>query len=408
MCQLFKKAVIKYCPIFLFYFFGFLTVYFAIKIFPPKVVAAPIFDPMQRDVTLLSDKTFWKYQCIDTMKYSRDTARAWEGKESDLQKEINFQIAEIKKTGANCVAIATPYDEEFVQFLTRWVLAARRAKLHVWFRGNFSGWEEWFGYHKIKDPAVHVQKTFDFIVARPELFEEGDIFTPAPEAENGGPGDPRQSSEKMTIFNNFLVASHATCVRAFSQLNIRVWCGAFSSNYDVESQSLWQTTVRQLGSVAIDHYVSSPQKFEADIVRLFDKFKEPIFIGEFGAPIPDINGQMSEGEQANFVDELMFVLLKNRRNIDGLNYWTLKGGSTTILNDDGTERQAFAVLQKYFSPGFARGKTKANQEIKTADGSFFTTANENGNFVLAVPAGVYKIPGFKKFNVKTGEITLLN
>src|SRR5437764_393443 len=87
--------------------------------------------------------TAWKYQCIDTMKVSRDEARLL-AHDKNAQKEIAQQMEEIKKLGANCVAIGTPYDKEFIPILTIWVTEARKQHLHIWFRGNFSGWEGWF------------------------------------------------------------------------------------------------------------------------------------------------------------------------------------------------------------------------------------------------------------------------
>ena len=73
------------------------------------------------------------------------------------------------------------------------MIVVRKHGLSVWFRGNFSGWEEWFGYPKIK-AYEHINKTRNFIINNPELFADGDIFTSCPECENGGPGDPRDTN----------------------------------------------------------------------------------------------------------------------------------------------------------------------------------------------------------------------
>jgi len=89
------------------------------------------------------------------------------------------------------VAIDTPYDDEFSPVLQVWVRAARTHGMRVWFRGNFSGWEGWFGYDKI-DGQTHLAKTKQFILDNPGLFRDGDIFTSCPECENGAnlnPGD---------------------------------------------------------------------------------------------------------------------------------------------------------------------------------------------------------------------------
>src|SRR5260221_5347891 len=99
----------------------------------------------------------WQVRSIDTMKYSRDRSRQ---ALDDLafNKVIDKQISLIAKTGANYVAIDTPYDLEFLPILKRWVVVARRYHLHVWFRGNFSGWEGWFGYAKMSQHD-HLKKT---------------------------------------------------------------------------------------------------------------------------------------------------------------------------------------------------------------------------------------------------------
>src|SRR3990167_8157982 len=67
---------------------------------------------------------FFQVQSIDTMKYSRDVARE-KLKDFSYDKEIETQVKNIAETGASHVAIATPYDDEFLPFLRRWVKAAR-------------------------------------------------------------------------------------------------------------------------------------------------------------------------------------------------------------------------------------------------------------------------------------------
>src|SRR3989339_521194 len=105
---------------------------------------------------------FWRIQAVDTMKYSRDMARA-KLNDSKFDITIDQQIHAIADTGANYVAIATPYDEEFVPILRRWVASARRYGLSVWFRGNFSGWEGWFEYPRINQ-IQHLRATRAFIL----------------------------------------------------------------------------------------------------------------------------------------------------------------------------------------------------------------------------------------------------
>jgi len=307
---------------------------------------------LQTTGSILAGNTIWEIQAIDTMKYSRDEAR-----KADVRDQIDHLIEIIADTGATHVSIATPYNEEFVPTLTAWVQSARRHNLKVWFRGNWAEWEGWFGYQKFTDVTEHHRKTAAFIPAHPELFADGDIFTPAPEAENGGMGDPRGSEPRSRQFNEFLVTSAKTCTQAFKKMGKFVQCGYFSMNGDIAKQVLTPETVKQAGNVVvIDHYVKDPVQFEKDIIFLSEKFKAPIILGEYGAPIPDLNGTMTETQQAEYVKKLMEVMYKEKARVSGMNYWTLISSSTALLNDNGTPRDTVDVLTSYFTPLKVEGR----------------------------------------------------
>ncbi|MDP3888564.1 MAG: hypothetical protein Q8Q24_00825, partial [bacterium] len=104
-------------------------------------------------VSPVPQKHIMEFKSIDTMKYSRDIARE-KLNDPSFDKVIDTQVKNIADTGATHVAIATPYDEEFLPILKRWVSSARKYNLKVWFRGNWSGWEGWFDYPKI-DRSTH-------------------------------------------------------------------------------------------------------------------------------------------------------------------------------------------------------------------------------------------------------------
>lgn len=290
--------------------------------------------------------TTWKIQSIDTMKYSRDGVR-----DSAIVQNIPLFVQEVAALKANYIAIDTPYDEEFHPVLTSWVTAARKNNLHVWFRGNFSSWEGWFNYPQMKDPNEDHVLVKSFILQHPDLFQDGDIFTPVPEPENGVIGDPRTSDQKAKDFNTFLIASYNNCVASFQQIHKQVTCGYFSMNGDVASTVLTQQTVKQIGNtIVIDHYVDSPEKMGEKIDELSNTFHAQIVIGEFGGPIPDINGDMTDTQQADFVGKLLDQIYSRRSVVTGLNYWVLGGGSTALLNDDFTPRPVAQVLKNYYSP----------------------------------------------------------
>src|SRR5690242_5495373 len=79
---------------------------------------------------------WWSIQSVDTMKQSRDLASE-KLNDTNFNSQISQQVKAIADTGANYIAIDTPYDEKFLPYLKRWVKASRENNLKVWFRGNF-------------------------------------------------------------------------------------------------------------------------------------------------------------------------------------------------------------------------------------------------------------------------------
>ena len=296
--------------------------------------------------------TWWEFQSIDTMKYSRDIAREKLG-DSSFDAAIDLQVKNIAATGATHVAIATPYDEEFIPFLSRWVAAARKYKLNVWFRGNFSGWEGWFDYPEISREE-HLAKTRRFITQHAGLFQNGDVFTSCPECENGGPGDPRQTGD-IDGHRQFLIDEYAAAEGLFRNMGKNVRVGYFSMNGDVAKAIMDPDTTAALGGiVTIDHYVSTPQQLIKDIKNIAARSGGKIILGEFGAPIPDINGPMTEDQQAKWLDEAL-KLLAAAREVIGISYWTSVGGSTQLWSESYEPRKAVATVTSYYFPKTAHG-----------------------------------------------------
>lgn len=319
--------------------------------------------------------TFWDYQCIDTMKYSRDTARAWDKKPEELQALIVKQMEAMKDLGANCVAIGTPYDEEFVPFMKAWLKSARFRGLKIWFRGNVAGFEGWFNYPKLKSNEDHHTNIYNFVTKHPELFQEGDIFTPSPETENtlltGG-----WTTAKANTLKTFLVDSQVSCDKAFKKINKKVICGYFSSNGNVAEDLLTPQVVKSTGGVVvIDHYVKTAARMEADIKTLKKKHNAYVAIGEFGVPIPDIHGKVTDAEKAKLIEEFLYVFYKERKAVRVINYWTLTGGSTALYSDDlKTASSATQVIKKYFRPGLVSG----------------VVTDEVGNPLVGIPVSINK------------------
>ena len=346
-------------------------------------------DPARSQSGRTARGQLWEIQSIDTMKYSRDRAREALANTS-FDETIERQIAAIAETGANFVAIGTPYDQEFLPVLRRWVTAARRHGLRVWFRGNWSGWESWFGYAKI-NTSQHIAKTRAFILNNPTLFSDGDMFTPCPECENGALGDPRFSG-KLKEFREFLIALQSTSEQAFAKIGKQVQVGFHSMNGDVAALTMDAATTRQLGGrVTIDHYVSSIPRLTDDISRLAKQGGAPVVLGEFGAPIPDIHGALNAEQQSDWIAQALNVLARNAE-LQGLNYWVNVDGSTALWESDGQARPAVANLKKFFTPAIlygsvitATGKAIPNARVETEYRKIFT--DEFGTFILPFITG---------------------
>lgn len=302
-----------------------------------------VIDPADNSAQTTNQK--WRIRSIDTMKFSRDLARIDKNNFS-FDKTIDLQIKAIADTGANYVAIGTPYDVEFTPFLLRWVKTARKYGLHVWFRGNFSGWEGWFGYSEISR-SEHQQMLKTFILENENLFEDGDIFTSCTECENGGPGDPRQTGD-VSGHRQFLIDEYIIGKEAFNVIGKQVSTNYFPMNADVASIIMDSSTTEIFGGIiTIDHYVASTQDFDNTIRDLVNSSGGRIVIGELGAPIIDVHGTMTEDEQAKWISDLLTILQKNP-DIIGINYWTSFGGSTEIWKKDGSPTQAVNVITNFF------------------------------------------------------------
>ncbi len=328
----------------------------------------------------------WEVCSIDTMKLSRDKARQ-ELNHPEFDKTIVQQIKLIKDTGANYVSIGTPYDDEFLPYLKRWVKAAREQDLKVYFRGNWSEWEGWFEYPKNLSPEQHIAKTVKFIEENAELFQSGDIFDPCPECENAGFW-PQPAKDAM--YREFVIKQQQAAQAAFQKISVKVDVrqsiigGRAKEVLDLES-------LKQLGhQVQIDHYVPDP-KGMSDYIDYFDSSQTKTLVSEFGAPIPDMNGAMNESQQAQFVRSILESLYSKKDSVVGINYWVLSHGTTAIVETDGTPREVYSVLKEYFTPQIVSGriadeldKPLSGVKVKTSDGNQVLT-DENGFYSLKFP-----------------------
>lgn len=331
----------------------------------------------------------WEFQSIDTMKHSRDLARE-RLHDASYDAVIDREVKSIAETGATHVAIGTPYDEEFIPYLARWVKAARTYHLNVWFRGNFSGWEEWFGYTKISREE-HLAKTRDFISNHSELFQDGDAFSSCPECENGGPGDPRQTGDVLG-YRKFLIDEYEATQEAFGKTGKHFVSNYFSMNGDVARLVMDRETTERLGGVVtVDHYVKAPETLANDAKDFIARSGGRLVLGEFGAPIPDIHGKMTEEDQAMWLENVL-LRLSHLSGVSGVNYWTHIGSSTALWDEKGVPHEAVSVLKRFFVPRVFFGTVRDELGAPivgahvSAGSDFSTETNAEGYFEICVPA----------------------
>jgi hypothetical protein len=327
---------------------------------------------------------WWSVQSIDTMKYSRDIARE-KLYDSSYDAVIDWHVASIAQTGATHVVVATPYDKEFIPYLSKWVSAARKHNINVWFRGNFSGWEEWFGYDEITKEE-HIAKTREFIIQNPDLFQDGDLFSSCPECENGALGDPRLTG-KVDEYRKFLVDEYDVTKSAFASMGKNVGANLFSMNGDVAKLIMDKETTQSLdGIIVVDHYVESPEKLNDDITMYAQISGGNVVLGEFGAPIPDIHGPMTEEQQKEWLQTTLELLSQNPHVI-GVNYWTNLGGTTALWNSDKTPRKAVSTLTSFYTPKSISGIVTNELGIPLSNvgitlGNKTTMTDRSGNFSI--------------------------
>lgn len=348
--------------------------------------------------------TWWQVQSIDTMKHSRDLAREKLYDES-FDETIDFQMKNISELGATHVAIGTPYDEEFLPILTRWVSYARKYNLNVWFRGNFSGWEEWFDYDEI-DKDEHHALLEEFILKNPTLFQDGDIFTSCPECENGALGDPRHTG-RVTEFREFLIDEYETANDAFEKINKDVSANYYSMNGDVARLIMDKETTTALdGIVVIDHYVKTPEQLVEDIRQYANNSGGKVVLGEIGVPIPDIHGGMTEEMQSQWLKEA-FTQIAKEEAVLGINYWVLTGGSTEIWPEGKNKREIADVISTFYKPATVSlkitnelGSAISGATVKVGHNTFI--ADSKGNVEIAAPPGfdevVISADGYKSYS----------
>jgi hypothetical protein len=121
-------------------------------------------------------------------------------------------------------------------------------------------------------------------------------------------------------------------------------------NGDVANLIMDKETTKALGGViTVDHYVEDPKVLVDDLVNIAKKSGGKVVLGEFGVPVPDIHGNMTQEEQSAWLEKFFTEALQYPEII-GINYWVSFGGSTELWKSGGEARNAVEVINKYFNP----------------------------------------------------------
>ena len=330
----------------------------------------------------------WEVQSIDTMKTSRDQT-LYKMNEREYDEQIEEEVRQIKNLGAIYVTVDGAYDEEYVSWLKRWVKTARQNNLRVWYRGNFSGWHGWFG-PKNMSRQQHKVELKKFILNNSNLFEDGDIFTACPECEYGGPGNPLATKD-YEGFRAFMIEEIDIMQESFDAIGKDVVYTYTSMNPDVAKQIVNNDLLKKLNNtVTLDYFFEDISVLSEGLDYFREKFPGIRFvIGEFGAPIPEINGSMSPNEKAEFIGSVMKYLYE-QNDVIGVNYWVSTGGATELFDAELRPTKSAGIVGSYFSAkqisGVVRGS--ANQRLS---GIAVSVSGEN-KFTKTDINGFYRLP----------------
>ena len=159
-------------------------------------------------------------------------------------------------------------------------------------------------------------------------------------------------------------------------------------NMDVAKLVMDQKTTSKMGGlVVVDHYVSTPKQLTDGLLQISKQSGGKVMLGEWGVPIPDINGKMTDEQRAKWMTEALKNMTGLGDNLIGVNYWLALGGSTALWSDKDLKSSGMSeVVKKYYSPGVIYGRIldEFGQPVEGAKVSI------DGNDVFSQADGYYQ------------------
>jgi hypothetical protein len=308
----------------------------------------------------------WAIQSVDAMKVTKDAvcyqrSDAW----------INKWASKAAELGANYVAISTPYDNptcgNAVSYTKHWITAIRAHHLKVWHRQMPLAFEGIYNTPKSNSNTFTTMIT-DYIKAHPEEYQNGDIFTPIPEPQNGGIRGvtycPQNICEfpSKEAFNKWLrdaMTASKTTFHSLGKDGIKIgYFGfdgfvAWGDNNPDWNGILEDATIKQMGNITIDHYPELVgDTMKNDLEELKRRYPGvPIIIGEWGA----VTGGNVEQHIQNTMEAAKQPIVK------GFNYWQFgpTGATEQLINDDFSNKIQFKDVQNFYKPIASTSAVKA-------------------------------------------------
>ncbi len=293
-------------------------------------------------------------QSIDSMKDTKDTICG----QRPLDW-INKWLDKAVELGANYVAISTPYENpscgDALSYTKTWVKAIRAHGMHVWHRHMPLSFEGIYSTPKTTGNN-YLDLISNYIKNNPDLFENGDIFTPIPEPQNGGIQGITYCANSVcqfqsaAQFNQWLRDAMTTAKNAEQAIGKDMKIGYYGFDGFVawgDKNPDWHgiledSTVAQMGNITIDHYPELVgETMDQSLTALQTKYPTtPIVIGEYGT----VNGQNVDQE----VQDTM-TAAKNHKVV-GFNYWQFgpSGSGEQLINTDFSNRSSFYKVQSFY------------------------------------------------------------
>jgi hypothetical protein len=321
----------------------------------PKLTPSPTPTPKPIITTSTTQAASWSIQSVSSMKETKDRVCGQRSSEF-IQKWVDKAV----ELGANYVSIETPYDSpacgNSVAYTNLWVNVIRSRGLKIWHRHMPLAFEGI--YDTVKNPSIdYLTIISNYIKANPSFFQEGDIFTPIPEPQNGGIAGVNYCSYGICIFKNakdfnaWLRNAIDVSESAFAQIGLgnKIKIGyygfdgyiAWGDNNPDWDGILEDQTVLKMGNITIDHYPEIVgDTMQNDLNELQSRYPNiPIVIGEWGT--------ITDGNTENQVIQSMGAA--RRSSVVGFNYWHFgMGGHEELIREDFTNKPQFDEVQSYF------------------------------------------------------------